>query len=56
MNTSFSLQHISETGNLDLKLISRQYKRNLMAKFMQNKIENPKIEAFSDSRSIKLPK
>ena len=46
MNNSFSLQQISKTGNLDSNLISRQYKLNLMAKFMQIKFENPKLKQF----------
>ena len=35
MNNTFSIQKISKTGNLDKNLISRQYKINLMAKFME---------------------
>ena len=42
-NNSFSLQQIHKTGNLDSNLISRQYKLNLMAKFMQIKFENSKL-------------
>ena len=42
MHNSFSLQHISRTGNLDPSLISRQYKLDLMSKFMCIKFENPK--------------
>ena len=44
MNNSFSLQQISEKGNLDSNLISRHYKLNLMAKFMQMSFENPKMK------------
>ena len=44
MNNSCSLQQISRTGNHDSNLISRQYKLNLMAKFMQIKFENPKLK------------
>ena len=50
MNNSFSLQQISKTGNLDSILRSRQYKLELMAKFMQIKFENSKIEAIWNSR------
>ena len=46
MNNSFSLQQISKTGNLDFILISRQYKLNLMTKFMQIKSEKPKFKQF----------
>ena len=42
MNNSFYLQQIQKTSNLDAKLISRQYKLNLMADFMKVKYENPK--------------
>ena len=44
MNNSFSVQQISKTGNLHSKLISRQYKLNLMADFMRNKYENQKLK------------
>ena len=44
MNNSFFLQQISKTGNLDPNLISRQYKLDLMSKFMCIKFENPKMK------------
>ena len=44
MNNSFSLQQISKTANLDSNLIFRQYKLNLMAKFMQIDFENLKLK------------
>ena len=44
MNISFSLQQISKTINLDSNLITRHYTPNLMAKFMQNKFEKPKMK------------
>ena len=44
MNKSFSLQQISRTGNLDSNFISRQNKLNLMADFMRNKHEYPKLK------------
>ena len=44
MNNSFSLQEISRTGNLDPNLKSRQYKLDLMSKFMYVKFENPKMK------------
>ena len=43
MNNSFSLQQIQRTSNHDANLISRQYKLNLMADFMQLKYENPRM-------------
>ena len=44
MNNSFSLQQISKTGNLKSKLISRQYKLNLIADFLRIKKENAKLK------------
>ena len=43
MNNNFSLQQISKTGRLGSSLMSRQYKLNLLAKFMQIKFENLKM-------------
>ena len=44
MNNNFSLQQIQKTSNLDVNLISRQYKLNLMADFMKVKYENPRMK------------
>ena len=44
MNNIFSLQKIFKTTILDAKLISRQYKLNLMADFMRIKYENPNLK------------
>ena len=44
MNNNFFLQQISKTCNLDFNSISRQYKLNLMAKFIQNQLEKPKLK------------
>ena len=35
MNKTFSLEQISETGDLDSNLITRQYRLNLMARFLE---------------------
>ena len=57
MNNSFCLQQISKRGNLDSNLISGQNDLNLIAKFMQIKIENPqskqseKADQLGDSSS-----
>ena len=51
MNNTFSLQQVSGTSNLDAKLISRQYKLNIMADFMRMKYEKPKLK---HSESIRL--
>ena len=55
MNNNFPLQQISKTVNLDSNLRSRQYKLNLMAKFMQIQIKNPKL-TIRNSKSTKLLK
>ena len=44
MNNSFSLQRISQTGNLHSNSKTCQYKLNKMPKFMQNIFENPKLK------------
>ena len=56
MNISFSLQQLSGTGNPDPKLITRHYKMNLVARFMQPKFGNPKNETIRYSTSIRLLK
>ena len=43
MNNTFSLEQISKTGNLDANLILRQYKLDLMSRFMEMKSNNPKL-------------
>ena len=43
MNNAFSLQQISQTVNLDSNLITRQYKLDLMARFMEIKSMSPKL-------------
>ena len=43
-NNTFSLEQISKTENLDSKLILRQYKLELMARFMEIKPLNPKLK------------
>ena len=44
MSNSFSLQQIQKTSGLDAKLISRQYKLNLLANFVRAKYENTKMK------------
>ena len=44
MNNTFSLDQICQTGNLDCNLINRQYKLDLMARFMEINSLNPKIK------------
>ena len=44
MNCTFSLQQISQTGNLDSSLILCKHKLDLMARFMEIKSVNPKLK------------
>ena len=52
MSSSFSLQQISRTGNLDPNLISRQYKLDLMFKLMCIEFENPKLKQSEISNQL----
>ena len=52
MNSTFSLQQIQKTSNLDAILISKQYKLNLMADFMLMKYENPKLKQSQIANQI----
>ena len=54
MNSSFSLQQIQKTSNLDVNLISRQYKLNHMADFMRLKNENPKMKQSEIANQLSL--
>ena len=54
MNNSFSLQQTQNTSNLGAKLISRQYKLNLMADFMKVKYENPRMKESEIANQISL--
>ena len=49
MNNIFSLEQISKTGNLDANLILRQYKLDLMSRFMEMKSNNPKLTQKENS-------
>ena len=44
MNNSFSVQKISRTGNLDPNLLSRQFKLDLMSKFIFIELQFPKMK------------
>ena len=44
MNNTFSSEQISRTCILDANLISRQYKINVMAKFMESKSRKSKLK------------
>ena len=43
MKITYSLSEISRTGSLNSSLILRQYRLDLMARFMEIKAMNPKI-------------
>ena len=42
MKNNFSLQQISQTGDLDADLMMKQYKLGKIAKFLEIKSVNPK--------------
>ena len=44
MNDTFSVEQISETGNLDLNFINRQYKLDLVARFMEIQAVNRRLK------------
>ena len=52
MNNTFSLQKKSQTGNLDSNLITRQYKTDLMATFMEIKSINPKVKQSEIAKEL----
>ena len=55
MTNTFSLQQTSLTGNLDKKSITRQYKLNLMTRFMEIKSLNPKVTQFEIAKELGYP-
>ena len=54
MNSSFSLQQIQKTSNLDANIISRQNNLNLMAEFMRVESENPKSKQSEIANQLGL--
>ena len=52
MNNTFSLQQISQTGNVDSDLITRHYKLDLMARFMEIKSINPKLKESEIAKEL----
>ena len=52
MNITFSLQRKSKTDSLGSNLISRQLKLNLMAMFLQNKLENPALKKIEIANQL----
>ena len=51
MNT-YLLEHISRNGNLDNNLILRQYKLDLMCRFLETKSNNPKLTQKEIAKQI----
>ena len=52
MNKIFSLQQLSQTGNLDSNLITRQYQLDLMARFMETKSVNPNLKQSEIAKEL----
>ena len=52
MNTTVSLEQIFETGSLDSNSIFRQYKLDLMARFMEHKSTNPKLKQSEIAKEL----
>ena len=52
MNKTFSLQQISQTGNVDINLILRLFKLDLMARFMEIKAVNPKLKQSEITKKL----
>ena len=50
MNKTFPSEQLSQTVNLDSDLITRQYKLNLMAKFMEIKFTNPNLKQSAKAK------
>ena len=53
MKNTFSLHQISQTGNLDNILVLRQYKLDLMARFMKNKSVKPKLRQDQIAKELR---
>ena len=54
MNNTFSLEQISKTGNLNADLILRQYKLDIMARFMQRKSEQTKTYTRTNIQGTRI--
>ena len=52
MNNIFSLQQISQTGNLDRTSLLGQYKFVLMARFMEIKSMNPRLRQDQITKAL----
>ena len=54
MNNTFSIEQISETGDLKVDLIMRQNKLDKLARFMEIKSINSKLRQSEVARELKL--
>ena len=54
MNNLLCLQQIFQTGNLDSISILRQYKLDLMTRFIEKKNHESKINTRSNSKRVRL--
>ena len=52
MKSTFSLEQLSKTGSLDSNLMLRQYKIDLMARFVKIKSINPKLKQSEIAREL----
>ena len=52
MNVNFSLEQTSKTGSLAINSIFRQYKLDLMARFMENKSINTKLKHSEIAKEV----
>ena len=55
LNNTFSSDQISKTGDLNVDLITRQYKLDKMAKFMEIKSINTKLKQSEIANELKIP-
>ena len=54
MNNTYSLDQIQKTGDLNADLITRQYKLDKMAKFMEIKSINPKLKQSEIAKELEI--
>ena len=54
MNTTFSLEQIAKTGDLNADLIMRLYKMDKVAKFIEFKSINPKLKQSERAKELSI--
>ena len=55
MNKTFPLEQISKTGSLDSSLITRQFKLDHMARFLEKIPINPKLKQSEIAKEFGCP-